>query len=324
MTLYQQRWKIINMNDQKNLFLAIAISIAIIVFFQFLFPTSITEPIQNVEHEVLAPATSIDDSKTNVIEIIKPKEDVLAVNKRVYIQTPSLTGSINLQGAILDDLTLSKYKVNQEDNSKNINLLSPDGTANPYYIEFGWKALGNQNAQLPNLDTIWEADSSNLTSGNSVKLRWTSNENNTFVINFSVDEHYMFSVTQEVINNSSSKLEIYPYRLIKRINTPKTINFFILHEGLISLVNDELLEKLKSNLQEVKSRGSQMIIFEDEDSKVQSMDAMQVIQITSNLGRITAPIIFTIPLQLLSYHVALERGTDVDKPRNLAKSVTVE
>jgi len=88
--------------------------------------------------------------------------------------------------------------------------------------------------------------------------------------------------------------------------------------------NDELLEKLKSNLQEVKSRGSQMIVFEDENSKVEAMDAMEVIPITSNLGRITAPIIFTIPLQLLSYHVALMKGTDVDKPRNLAKSVTVE
>jgi glutamine---fructose-6-phosphate transaminase (isomerizing) len=88
--------------------------------------------------------------------------------------------------------------------------------------------------------------------------------------------------------------------------------------------NDELLEKLKSNLQEVKSRGSQMIVFEDENSRVQSMKSMKVIPITANLGRITAPIIFTIPLQLLSYHVALEKGNDVDKPRNLAKSVTVE
>jgi len=88
--------------------------------------------------------------------------------------------------------------------------------------------------------------------------------------------------------------------------------------------NDELLGKLKSNLQEVKSRGSQMIVFEDENSKVNAMDSMEVIPITSNLGRITAPIIFTIPLQLLSYHVALIKGTDVDKPRNLAKSVTVE
>jgi len=88
--------------------------------------------------------------------------------------------------------------------------------------------------------------------------------------------------------------------------------------------NDSLLDKLKSNLQEVKSRGSQMIVFEDKNSKVKSMNAMEVIPVTSNLGRITAPIIFSIPLQLLSYHVALIKGTDVDKPRNLAKSVTVE
>ena len=243
MTLYPQRWKKINMNEQKNLFLAIAISIAIIVFFQLLFPTPISEPIQNAENEVLAPATSIDEPKQNTIEIIKPKEDVLAVNERVTIQTPSLTGSINLQGAILDDLTLSNYKVSMEDDSDNIDLLSPDVTSNPYYIESGWKGLGDQQAQLPNLDTIWKADSSNLTPGDSINLSWTSDDNNTFIINFSIDENYMFSVTQEVINNSSSNLEIYPYRLIKRINTPKTINFFILHEGLISLVNDELLEK---------------------------------------------------------------------------------
>ena len=231
------------MKEQKNLFLAIGISIFIIVIFQFLFPTSINKSIESVENEILAPATSIDEQKTNIIEIIKPKEDALLVNKRINIETPSVTGSINLQGAILDDLTLSNYKVSMEEGSKNIDLLSPDGTANPYYIEFGWKALNNQSTQLPNLETIWEADSSNLTPGNSVRLSWTSSENNTFIMNFIVDENYMFSVKQEVINNSSSKLEIYPYRLIKRINTPKTINFFILHEGLISLVNDELLEK---------------------------------------------------------------------------------
>ena len=88
--------------------------------------------------------------------------------------------------------------------------------------------------------------------------------------------------------------------------------------------NDELLIKLKSNLQEVKSRGSQMIIFEDKESKIKPIKGMDVISITSNLGRITAPIIFSIPLQLLSYHIAIIKGTNIDKPRNLAKSVTVE
>jgi glucosamine--fructose-6-phosphate aminotransferase (isomerizing) len=87
---------------------------------------------------------------------------------------------------------------------------------------------------------------------------------------------------------------------------------------------DDLLEKLKSNLQEVKARGGEMIVFEDEESDISSDKDFKVVKTTTNVGRITAPITFNIPLQLLSYHVALIKGTDVDQPRNLAKSVTVE
>ncbi len=87
---------------------------------------------------------------------------------------------------------------------------------------------------------------------------------------------------------------------------------------------DDLLEKLKSNLQEVKARGGQMIVFEDEQSDISSEEGFNVIKATTNVGRITAPITYNILLQLLSYHVALIKGTDVDQPRNLAKSVTVE
>jgi len=87
---------------------------------------------------------------------------------------------------------------------------------------------------------------------------------------------------------------------------------------------DDLLEKLKSNLQEVKARGGQMIVFEDELSDISSEEGFNVIKATTNVGRITAPITYNILLQLLSYHVALIKGTDVDQPRNLAKSVTVE
>ncbi|BBN58971.1 glutamine--fructose-6-phosphate transaminase (isomerizing) [Hydrogenovibrio marinus] len=88
--------------------------------------------------------------------------------------------------------------------------------------------------------------------------------------------------------------------------------------------HNDLLEKLKSNLQEVKARGGQMIVFEDEQSNVGSEDGLHVVKTTTNVGRITAPITFNVPLQLLAYHVALIKGTDVDQPRNLAKSVTVE
>lgn len=85
-----------------------------------------------------------------------------------------------------------------------------------------------------------------------------------------------------------------------------------------------LLEKIKSNLQEVNARGGQMIVFEDAESGISSEKDFTVVKTTTNVGRITAPIVFNIPLQLLSYHVALIKGTDVDQPRNLAKSVTVE
>ena len=87
---------------------------------------------------------------------------------------------------------------------------------------------------------------------------------------------------------------------------------------------DDLLEKLKSNIQEVKARGGQMIVFEDEKSNISSEKDFTVIKAATNVGRITAPITFNIALQLLSYHVAIIKGTDVDQPRNLAKSVTVE
>ncbi|MFT0849729.1 glutamine--fructose-6-phosphate transaminase (isomerizing) [Achromobacter sp. F4_2707] len=87
--------------------------------------------------------------------------------------------------------------------------------------------------------------------------------------------------------------------------------------------NDELLEKLKSNMQEVRARGGQLYVFADSDTRIASGDGMHVIRMPENYGKLS-PILHTIPLQLLAYHTAVARGTDVDKPRNLAKSVTVE
>jgi glutamine---fructose-6-phosphate transaminase (isomerizing) len=88
--------------------------------------------------------------------------------------------------------------------------------------------------------------------------------------------------------------------------------------------NNELLEKLKSNLMEVRARGGELYVFADPDSGFQSSDGVHVIQMPRHVGYFQAPIVYTVPLQLLAYHVAILRGTDVDQPRNLAKSVTVE
>jgi glucosamine--fructose-6-phosphate aminotransferase (isomerizing) len=87
--------------------------------------------------------------------------------------------------------------------------------------------------------------------------------------------------------------------------------------------NDTLLEKLKSNLQEVKARGGELYVFADSETKIHSSEGVRVMQMPEHAGFLS-PILHTIPLQLLAYYVALQKGTDVDKPRNLAKSVTVE
>ena len=231
------------MNEQRNLYMAIGISIAIIIFFQLLFPT---QPIQTTsfeEDEVLEPATSIDGQSSQAVSEIQSRDEALIQTDRVIFENASIKGSINLKGAILDDLILSKYKTSLEPDSTNIQLLLPDGTANPYYIETGWKELKNSNIELPNLETNWKTNSSTLSPSSPVTLSWTNNKNITFKINYQVDDEYMFTITQEIENNSGEDIEVFPYRLIKRINTPDTINFFILHEGLISLINDELLEK---------------------------------------------------------------------------------
>ena len=231
------------MIEQKNLFLAIGLSIAIIVIFQFLIPSQPIQKSNTENNEIIEPATSIDEQTSASINIIKPKEEILSKNQRVFINTPALSGSINLKGAILDDLTLSNYKVSLDENSKNIELFLPDGTSNPYYVEIGWKQINETSIDLPNLETEWKSNSTMLSSDNNVVLSWKNNQNITFNITYEIDENYMFSIKQEIFNGSNQTIDVFPYRLIKRINTPDTINFFILHEGLISLLNDELLEK---------------------------------------------------------------------------------
>tara|TARA_Y100000590_G_scaffold113898_1_gene129761 strand:- start:656 stop:2431 length:1776 start_codon:yes stop_codon:yes gene_type:complete len=242
------------MNDQKNLILAIVISVFIIVIFQFLFPqqTMIIPEEEISTKQDNQTLTSIDQTqeininkKINRDDIIKKIELDIKSGERILIKNENIIGSIRLKGAIIDDLILTKYKDSLDENSKNIQLFSPNDAKNPYYIEIGWKQLSNdQNIiDLPNDNTIWSASSNQLSPNNPINLNWINNQNIEFNIKISVDNEYMFNIDQEIINNSSNKISLFPYRFIKRINEPDTIGFFILHEGLISLSNEELLEK---------------------------------------------------------------------------------
>jgi len=92
---------------------------------------------------------------------------------------------------------------------------------------------------------------------------------------------------------------------------------------IVLAADDPLLDKLKSNMQEVQARGGELFVFADQNSGIVAEPRVHVVDIPSVNG-ILAPIVYSVPVQLLSYHVAVLRGTDVDQPRNLAKSVTVE
>ena len=241
------------MNEQKNLFLAIGLSIAIILLFQLFVPQQTMTPLPTQQTvDKVQPATSIDEKQKIDNTNIKTKEEVLQFNDRVVINTSSLKGSINLKGAIVDDLELLKYRESLKENSNYINLLSPDQTANPYYIDIGWKTLANSsvNYDLPNPDTKWNTTSNILSPSSPITLYWENNDGIIFKMHFEIDDDYMFKIKQEIENNSPKTIEVFPYRLIKRINQPDTINFFILHEGLISLLNDELLEKKYDDLKD--------------------------------------------------------------------------
>ena len=165
------------MNEQRNLYLAIGISIAIIIFFQMLIPTQPINPPTSIDDETIEPAKSISDSNQDINEI-KSRDDVISANNRVTFKTNSIQGSINLKGGVLDDLTLSKYKESLDINSENIHLLSPNGTLNPYFIETGW--INNNEIEVPNQNTIWKSNSSSLSPSNPVTLEWTNSKNITF------------------------------------------------------------------------------------------------------------------------------------------------
>ena len=259
------------MGEQKNLFLAIGLSIAIIVIFQLLFPQQpqVNNNNQAQVNEEIQPVTSIDDNNKVLIQKVRSKGEIINDNERVLINTSSLSGSINLKGGILDDLILLKYNESLNDNSKKISLFSPDGTANPYYFELGWKQLSNEDnpIDLPTLQTEWTASGSTLTEKNPITLSWMNDENINFKIIFEIDKNYLFNITQIIENNSSKSLKVFPYRLIKRINLPETINFFILHEGLISQLDGKLLEKKYDDLlDDCSSAASGKKLFCDQKS----------------------------------------------------------
>ncbi|WP_422075304.1 membrane protein insertase YidC [Tranquillimonas rosea] len=242
------------MDDQnKNLILATALSFLVILVWFLLFPpeentqtqeqTSTSQP---ADTAVAPPATSDEDATPPAAGDETPagRETVAADMPRIGIDTPKLAGSISLLGGRIDELSLSEYDVTIDPDSPDVELLSPVGSANPYYTLFGWAPGGALDyAQVPGANTEWsQVGDGSLAPDSPVTMEWDNGSGLVFRREIAIDENYMFTVTQSVENTTGDQVRLAPYGIVARHGEPDTVNFFILHEGVVQMADGELTE----------------------------------------------------------------------------------
>ena len=226
------------MGDQKNLLLAILASLVVLLGFQLLFPTKDVPKIDNAQeiNDSFAPEPEL------IAELPKDRNEIINESARINIENQFINGSVNLTGARIDDIILKKYLTDLSPDSDNVKLLSPKGSENSYFAEYGWVADNNNKIELPNANTIWKSNRSTISPSQPAVLTWDNGNGIIFKKTISLDNEYMFNIEQTIINNTSEEIKIYPYGLINRTGLPKLSGLFILHEGPIGVMNDRVKE----------------------------------------------------------------------------------
>ena len=238
--------------DSKNTIAAIALSSAVIVLYSLFFVPEKPVVDQNlVEKEKIEKSTDTPslDQKENLIKV--SREDALNENERVGFENKNVIGSISLKGAAIDDLTFKNYNLELGGDEK-ITLLGPRNIEEGYLIESGF-VTSDKNIDIPNSETIWSIKGNKkLTESSPISLSWTNDQGITFKKEISLDDKYLFSIKQSVINSTNNKYEFYSYGQIIRNEIPDIIDFLILHEGLIATLDEELIEQDYDDIQEKK------------------------------------------------------------------------
>jgi len=223
-------------NDSKNLIFAVVLSALVLLGWTWAankyFPTA--NP----------PSTKIEGGKSQSLpqpqaqptaatpKALQSRAAVLGATPRVRIQTPSLQGSINLTGAQIDDLTLVRQRETIAKDSPAVRLLSPLGAPGAYIASFGWTGQGTP---APALDTLWTADSSTLTPGHPVTLTSQSENGARYQIRISVDDGYLFTIRQSVLNGSATPIQVRPIGLVSRASKSHDPDSWTNHVGPISV-----------------------------------------------------------------------------------------
>ena len=244
--------------DTRNVIAAISLSAAVIVLYSLFFlPDPQTNKKNLAEKKKIEQNTDTPslDQKEKVMEI--SREEALSQSERIQFENQNIVGSISLKGAAIDDLTFKKYNISLDNNEK-VKLLSPRNTKEGYLIESGFITT-DKNIDIPNSNSIWSiSGNKKLTEKSPIKLSWTNNQGITFEKEIALDNKFLFTIKQRVINSTNNKYDFYSYGQIIRKEIPDISNFYILHEGLIATLDDELIEEDYDDIQENKfSRTSQ-------------------------------------------------------------------
>ena len=239
--------------DSKNVIAAIALSSAVIVLYSLFFIPEKTTINQNLAEKKKIEQNS-DTPSLEQKETVKnmSREEALNQNARIKFENDNIIGSISLKGASIDDLTFKNYNTELKSNEKII-LLAPRNIEDGYLIESGF-VTSDKNIDIPNSDTVWSIIGNNkLTDQAPIKLSWTNNQGITYEKEIFLDEKFLFTIKQKVINGTNKKYDFYSYGQIIRNKVPQDLtDFYINHEGFVSHLDDELIEEDYDDIQEKK------------------------------------------------------------------------
>ena len=239
--------------DTKNVIAAISLSAAVIVLYALFFPPAPSQKSQNISEKNKIEQNSDTPALEQKQKLTKiSRDEAINQSDRVNFENENIKGSISLKGAIIDDLTFKKYNTNLESN-ENVTLLHPRNATNGYFIENGF-VTSDKNIDIPNSNTLWKVNgNSELTNQTPIQLSWTNNQGLTFEKVISLDDKFLFTVKQKVINSTDKKFDFYSYGQIIRNEIPKGLsNFYILHEGMLAALDGELFEEDYDDISEKK------------------------------------------------------------------------
>jgi YidC/Oxa1 family membrane protein insertase len=244
--------------ENRNVIIAVILSTAILIGWSMYFEN--TDEAQRKRLEIQGKTetqTNIQKPETPQTGKVNPtkaisRSDALKESDRVFIENSNLSGSISLRGALIDDIILKNYRETLDKSSKPIVVLSPKKSEDGYFVESGW-ATTKSDVKVPDNNSVWQIrEGKKLTPASPVTLEWNNREGVVFSKKIELDDKYLFKITETIRNEKSKTIELFHYSQITKNTKPNTENFYILHEGLIGVVDKNLKEETYSTIEKEK------------------------------------------------------------------------